>query len=124
MPKIYECLDCHNLVLELKKGTCPIMCCGKPLAELIPNTHEGAGEKHVPVVSQEGNIVTVKVGSVAHPMMDAHYIEWIGLETNHGFKIANLKPGVAPEAKFALLDDEEVVLAYAYCNLHGLWSGK
>ena len=87
--------------------------------ELTANTTDGAHEKHVPVIEQSGNAVTVKVGSVEHPSLPAHYIEWILLETVQGFQIHYLKPGMKPVAFFKV--NEEVVAAYEYCNLHGLW---
>ena len=87
--------------------------------ELIPNTTDAAGEKHVPVITVDGDTVTVKVGSVEHPSLDTHYIEWIVLVTTGGFQIHYLKPGMKPEAVFKV--NEEPVAAYEYCNLHGLW---
>ena len=90
--------------------------------ELIPNTTDGAFEKHVPVIDHTGDSVLVKVGSVAHPMLPAHYIEWIILETTTGYQKKELKPGEEPIASFAVT--EPVVAAYEYCNLHGLWMGK
>ena len=90
--------------------------------ELIANTTDGAYEKHVPVIEQQGDHVTVKVGSVAHPMLDVHYIEWIVLETATGYQKHDLKPGMEPVAEFAVT--EPVVAAYEYCNLHGLWVAK
>ena len=90
--------------------------------ELIANTVDAAQEKHVPVIEQHGDAVTVKVGSVAHPMLDVHYIEWIVLETATGYQKHELKPGQAPEAHFAVT--EPVIAAYEYCNLHGLWVAK
>lgn len=88
---------------------------------LIPNTSDGAGEKHVPVIEQNGRTVTVTVGSIEHPMLDAHYIEWIMLEMKEGRQRNALKPGEKPVAAFALTDADAVVAAYEYCNLHGLW---
>ena len=90
--------------------------------ELIPNTTDGAYEKHVPVIEQQGDHVTVRVGSVAHPMLDIHYIEWIILETATGYQKHDLKPGQDPEAAFAVT--EPVIAAYEYCNLHGLWKAE
>ena len=90
--------------------------------ELTPNTTDGAYEKHVPVIEQQGDHVMVKVGSVPHPMLDVHWIEWIILETASGFQRKDLKPGEAPEAEFAVT--EPVVAAYEYCNLHGLWKAE
>ena len=90
--------------------------------ELIPNTTDAAGEKHVPVISVVDDTVTVKVGSVEHPSLDAHYIEWIVLVTEGGFQMHYLKPGMKPEAVFKT--DEKVIAAYEHCNLHGLWKAE
>ena len=90
--------------------------------EIIANTTDGACEKHVPVIEQHGDAVTVKIGSVAHPMLDVHYIEWIVLETATGYQKHELKPGQVPEAQFAVT--EPVIAAYEYCNLHGLWKAS
>lgn len=87
--------------------------------EIIPNTVDAAFEKHVPVLEQHGDHVTVKVGSVEHPMLEAHYIQWIILETAAGFQKKDLNPGEKPEADFAVTDP--ILAAYEYCNLHGLW---
>ena len=91
---------------------------------LTPNTSDGAGEKHVPIIKTEGNLITVAVGSVEHPMLEAHYIEWIMLETKQGRQRKTLKPGEKPVAVFALTDGDEAVAAYEYCNLHGLWKAE
>ena len=90
--------------------------------ELIPNTTDAAGEKHVPVIEAAGDTVTVKVGSVEHPSLDAHYIEVIVLVTESGMQMKWLKPGMKPEAVFKTA--EKVVAAYEYCNLHGLWKAE
>ena len=90
--------------------------------EITPNTTDGAYEKHVPVIEQQGDHVTVTVGSVLHPMLDVHYIEWIILETATGYQKHDLKPGEEPTASFAVT--EPVIAAYEYCNLHGLWAAK
>lgn len=89
--------------------------------ELVANTVDAAFEKHVPVIEVAGDTVTVKVGSVEHPMLDAHYIEWIVLVTESGFQMKWLKPGMKPVATFILTPGEKAVAAYEYCNLHGLW---
>lgn len=91
---------------------------------LTPNTTDAAGEKHVPVVQVDGQTVTVAVGSVEHPMLEAHYIQWIVLETKEGCQRKALKPGDKPVAVFALTENDEVVAAYEYCNLHGLWKSE
>ena len=91
---------------------------------LIPNTSDGAGEKHVPVIKIDSNTVTVTVGSVEHPMLDAHFIMWIMLETKEGRQRKTLRPGEKPVATFALTESDEVIAAYEYCNLHGLWKAE
>lgn len=90
--------------------------------ELIANTTDAAGEKHVPVITVSNDEVHIAVGSVEHPSLDAHYIEWIVLVTEGGFQMKWLKPGMKPEASFKTT--EKVVAAYEYCNLHGLWMAK
>ena len=118
----YRCEGCGNFVTFLgPKTACTPKCCGEPMKELVPNTTEGAFEKHVPAVTVEDSLVTVNVGSVDHPMMEEHYIQFIILETTTGFQKKDLKPGDAPKACFALAPGEKAVAAYEYCNLHGLW---
>ena len=119
--KLLKCAVCGNIITHVKKSGVPVMCCGRKMEELVPGTSDGAAEKHVPVMKQDGNKVVVEVGSVEHPMVDAHYIEWIILETEKGVQRRNLNPGEAPKAEFVLADDDKVVAAYEYCNLHGFW---
>ena len=121
--KFYVCKHCGNIITYLNNAGVPVVCCGEKMSELIPGTTDAAVEKHVPVVSVDGNVVTVKVGAVEHPMLDVHYIQWIVLQTNQGNYIKNLVPGQAPQASFILADEEQAVAAYEYCNLHGLWKG-
>ena len=90
--------------------------------EVVANTTDGAHEKHVPVITVSGDEVKVAVGSVEHPSLEAHYIEWIVLVTETGCQMKWLKPGMKPEATFKVTDNP--VAAYEYCNLHGLWMAK
>ena len=99
----------------------PVFCCGQKMTPLVPGTVEAAHEKHIPVYTVENGTVQVTVGSVEHPMVDAHYITWIALQTKQGSQIKYLHPNEAPKATFALADGDEVTAVYAYCNLHGLW---
>ena len=94
---------------------------GLSMTQLIPGTVDAAVEKHIPVVKQEGRTVTVSVGAVTHPMLEAHFIQWVALETNQGSQIKYLQPDTQPVVTFALAEGEEVVHVYEYCNLHGLW---
>lgn len=118
--RFFICKHCGNIVGMVFDAKVPMTCCGEVMEELVPNTVDAAQEKHVPVVTVDGNIVTVKVGSAEHPMTEAHLINWIYIETEKGGQRKVLHAGDAPEAKFALVDDKAVA-AYAYCNLHGLW---
>ena len=120
----YRCNHCGNFITFLGDKAATPVCCGEPMNEVTANTTDGAQEKHVPAVEVKDNIVTVKVGSVAHPMLEEHYIEFIILETKQGFQKKDLKPGDEPVAVFALADGDEAVAAYEYCNLHGLWKAE
>ena len=122
--KFYRCKHCGKIIALVKDIPVPTICCGEKMEELVPNTQDGAHEKHIPVVSVENNIVTVEVGEVDHPMLPEHYIEWIMIQTNFGNQRKVLKPGDAPIARFSLLEEEEVIRALEYCNLHGLYSNK
>ena len=121
--KFYICGHCGNIIAYVKDKGVPVMCCGQKMTELVPNTTDAAVEKHVPVIAVDGNRVTVTVSTAEHPMLAEHYIEWIALETREGNQRKPLQPGQKPEAEFMLTDGDEVVAAYAYCNLHGLWKG-
>ena len=105
----------------VKKTACTPMCCGETMTIIEPGTTDAAAEKHVPVVTVDGNKVTVVVGSVEHPMTEMHHIAWIIIETSQGSYKVNLKHTDKPEATFILRDNEVFVKAYEYCNLHGLW---
>lgn len=118
--RFYRCKHCGNIVGMINASGVPVVCCGEKMEELVPNTTEAATEKHLPAVTILGNTVQVEVGSVAHPMEEKHYIQWIYLQTKNGGQRKCLAPGDAPKAIFALYDDE-VVAVYEYCNIHGLW---
>ena len=118
--KFYICAHCGNIVEMVHDAGVPVVCCGQKMDELIPNTVEASGEKHIPAVSIKDGIVEVNVGAVDHPMVDVHWIEWVQLQTDKGSRRHYLNPGEAPKVSF-LLGDEKPVAVYAYCNLHGLW---
>lgn len=122
--RFFKCEHCGNIIAFVKNKGVPVMCCGQKMTEILPNTVDAAVEKHVPVLAAEGNRVTVTVSSVAHPMLEEHYIEWISIETKEGNQRKELKPGTEPKAEFMVCDSDEVVAAYAYCNLHGLWKSE
>ena len=117
--QIYKCEVCGNIVEVLHTGVGELVCCGEPMVLLTENTVDAAKEKHVPVIEKSGNKVTVKVGSVAHPMEEKHYIEFVELMADGKVYRKFLKPGEKPEATFEITAAQ--VSAREYCNLHGLW---
>lgn len=122
--EFYQCLHCGNIAVKPFDAGVPLVCCGENMKLVDPNTTDAAQEKHVPVVTVEGNLVTVEVGSVAHPMEEDHYITFVALETKKGYQIAELSAGEAPKAVFAVVEGDEPVAAYEYCNKHGLWKAE
>ncbi len=119
--EVYKCKICGNIVEMVHGGAGELVCCGEPMALYVENTVDAAKEKHVPVIERgPGNLVTVKVGSVAHPMEEKHYIEWIELIADDTrMQRKHLKPGDKPEAQF--LCGGEKLTARELCNIHGLW---
>ena len=82
--KFYRCKVCGKIIAIVKGTAVPTICCGQDMEQIIPGTTDAAVEKHVPVITQNGNLVEVNVGSVAHPMAPEHFIEWIALSTKQG----------------------------------------
>ena len=117
--QVYKCEVCGNVVEVLHGGEGELVCCGEPMELFKENTTDAAKEKHVPVIEETDSGAKVNVGSVAHPMEDKHYIEWIEVMVDGKVCRQNLKPGDAPEAVFCAEADKAT--ARAYCNLHGLW---
>lgn len=120
--RFFICPKCGNIVAFVKSSGAPVSCCGGEMRELLPGTTEAAAEKHIPVFTVDGNTVTVEVGSVAHPMTEAHHIAWVSLETKAGNQRKELDPTGAPRVTFVMEAGDEVRAVYAYCNLHGLWA--
>ncbi|NMP38417.1 MAG: desulfoferrodoxin [Clostridiales bacterium] len=118
--KFFICRKCGNLVGMIESSGVPMMCCGEKMQQLEPNTVEASAEKHLPVVRVQGDRLTVSVGSAAHPMTQEHHIAWIYLRTENGGQRRCLKANEPPEAVF-VLDGDEPLEVYSYCNLHGLW---
>ncbi|MGI6005269.1 MAG: desulfoferrodoxin family protein [Christensenellales bacterium] len=118
--KFLRCEVCGNLVGLLIDGGVPMECCGQEMVEIVPNTVDAKYEAHVPAISVDGDTVVVNVGSIDHPMLAEHYIQWVYIKTKNGGQRKCLLPGEKPVAKFQLVDDE-LLGAFGYCNLHGLW---
>jgi superoxide reductase len=121
--KFYICEHCGNLIGMIHDAGVPMMCCGQKMKKLEPGVVEASHEKHIPVVKVDGNIVNVEIGSVEHPMIEAHSILWVYLQTDKGGQRKNLEVDKAPKVSFALADEKPLAV-YAYCNLHGLWKAE
>ncbi len=119
--EVYKCDACGNIVEVIHGGGGELVCCGEAMKLLVENTVDAAKEKHVPVIEQVEGGVKVKVGDVAHPMEEKHYIEWIEIIDGDKADRQFLNPGEAPEAVFKTSSAN--VTAREYCNLHGLWKG-
>lgn len=118
--KFYRCEHCGNMVSMMHESGAKIVCCGEEMKLLEPNTRDGAYEKHIPEVEVKGDLVKVQIGSVIHPMTEAHYIEWVYLLTEKGGQVHYFQPGEEPKCSFKLVDDKAITV-YEYCNLHGLY---
>lgn len=116
----YRCNKCGNLVAVVNKGVCTPQCCGQPMEKLVAGSTDAATEKHVPVAVREGADVKVTVGSVEHPMLEEHSIQWIALAQGDRVEIHHLHPGEKPQTVFASVAEGPATV-YEYCNLHGLW---
>ncbi|MEF9970246.1 MAG: desulfoferrodoxin family protein [Ruthenibacterium sp.] len=118
--KFFICKHCGNMVGMIDNKGVPLICCGEPMQELVPNTVEASHEKHIPVVTEGHHGITVTVGSAEHPMTEEHHIVFIYVESERGGQRKNLNVGDKPTATFGFIDDKPIAV-YAYCNIHGLW---
>ena len=119
--RYFVCGQCGSVVEKIVDSGNPLICCGREMKERIPGMSEGAGEKHVPVYTVEGNRVHVEVGEIWHPMQEDHFIRFIALEGTKKNQTVHLNPGDDPVADFVLSEEESVQAVYAYCNLHSIW---
>lgn len=122
LQEIYKCAICGNIVEVVHAGGGELVCCGQPMELQVANTVDASLEKHVPVIEKTAEGMLVKIGSMPHPMIPEHHIEWIEVVTDGKVYRQNLAPLDTPEARFPL-SPEEILYARAYCNLHGLWQG-
>ena len=121
MVQMYKCDRCGNIfIVGYNAGPTPV-CCGQPMRLITANTEEAAFEKHIPVVTVDGDSVEIMVGEVPHPMTEPHYIASIMLETDRSLLIKYNRPTDEPKTTFIVPPGEKPVAAYEYCNLHGLW---
>ena len=116
----YRCEVCGNMVVKVADGAGQLVCCGQPMGVVEANSTDAAGEKHVPVAVREGDTLSVNVGSVDHPMLDEHSIQWVYVVTEEGVIARCLKPGEAPHADI-VLGGQTPLEVFEYCNIHGLW---
>ena len=122
MLEIQKCNVCGKIVMIIHNGGGTSVCCGQPMELQVERAEDQGKEKHVPVIEKTKNGIKVKVGAVAHPMVEDHHIEWIEIASGRYLQVKGLLPNDAPEAEFAVTDTN--VKARAYCNKHGLWSNK
>ena len=122
--KFLICEHCGNIVAAVKESGVPVMCCGQKMKEIVPGSVEASLEKHIPEYVVKDNKVIVTVGSVEHPMVPEHYIEWVSIQTKQGNQRKQLTPGSEPKVCFSLCEGDSIEAVYAYCNLHGLWVAK
>jgi superoxide reductase len=120
--EVYKCELCGNIVELVHGGPGALNCCSQKMVLLVENTTDAAQEKHVPVIEIKADSITVKIGSVPHPMQDEHFIEWIELLADGKVYRQNLQPGETPQATFPVIAQQ--VTAREHCNLHGLWLAK
>ena len=119
--KFYVCDICGQTVAMVEETGADLICCGEKMRLMTPNTVDASIEKHVPVVEYEDDKIIVTVGSLLHPMTDAHYIKWIAIQTQNGNQRKQLKPNDEPKVCFNTCPNDRLIAVYAYCNLHGLW---
>lgn len=119
--RFFKCNRCGQIVTVINDTKLPLTCCMAEMEELVPNMVEASSEKHIPEVKVEGCLVHVTIGSEPHPMTEAHYIQWIAIETNKGIQIKHLSCTDSPKTCFSLVKDECVTAIYEYCSVHGLW---
>lgn len=123
-PRFFICKHCGKMVSMFHDPGTPTVCCGEAMTELEANTTDAAQEKHVPVITVEGDKVFVKVGSVPHPMTEEHKIVWIYLQTEKGEQLNCIDTKDVAETCFKICDDDRIIAAFEYCNLHGLWKAE
>ena len=118
--RFFICKHCGNMIGLIKDQGVPVVCCGDQMTELVPNTVEASIEKHLPIITVADHSIHVQIGSVPHPMVDAHHIVFVYVETERGGQRKCLNIGEDPKLTFDFADDKPIAV-YAYCNLHGLW---
>ena len=120
--RFFICSICGQLINVIEDKDLPFTCCMTEMTELIPHTSEEEnGEHHLPVYSRRGNVITVRVGKLAHPMSPQHHIKWILLHTKNGCQRVELSDSDEPVVEFHVAPDDEILSVYCYCNIHGLW---
>lgn len=116
----YTCVNCGNIAVKIVDSGVDLVCCGKPMVKVIANSVEASEDKHLPVVTIEGDVIDVNIGTIDHPMEEDHYITFIYLQTKNGGQRKALSPGDAPHVSFRVVDDEAIAV-FAHCNTHGIW---
>jgi superoxide reductase len=118
---IYKCEICGNIIESVHGGNESLFCCGQAMKKMEPQSGPDGQEKHLPVIEKSGNKIIVKIGSIPHPMIEEHFIEWIEIICGNKVQRTFLHPNDEPVAEFVVADINESITARAYCNIHGLW---
>ena len=121
--KLYRCLKCEEVIV-VRNDDKKLKCCDEEMVELIPNSNDGDKNTHVPLVRRIGNLVTITVGKEPHPMVDVHHLDFVLLVTDKGTYYRKLELESVPLVDFLILNDENIICAYAYCNNHELWMNE
>ncbi len=121
--QVYKCEICGIITEVIHSWAGQLSCCGKDMTLITENTEEAATEKHIPIIKETDEWVEILVGSVEHPMIDTHYIEWIEVITNNSIYREDLHPWLEPKAKFCVAK-EDIISIRAYCNIHSLWKNS
>lgn len=121
LPKFYKCSHCGQIIAKVNDTNVKVVCCNEEMQQLIPGTVEASREKHIPVYHVENQILKINIGSINHPMTEAHLIEWVFVQTSKKNIRVALHANMEPTVNILLENDEKVEKVLSYCNLHGLW---
>lgn len=119
-PGFYRCDTCGNVIWLISNSGSPVVCCGASMMKLDAGESDGAADRHTPMVEEHGGTIRAQIGSVLHPALSGHHIEWIALHTESGMFFKEIPVGKVPVANFSGYPGRPLAV-YSYCNLHGLW---
>ena len=138
----FLCSVCGHIEFGAAPESCPVCMAPKDkfsqndsvFADSKAKSPEG-GVKHTPVISietgtklwegAEYTTVAVKVGEVAHPMEEKHFITFIDIYADDKWvKRVHLTPSVYAVASAHIKGSFKKVTVVENCNLHGWWMSE